>query len=421
MHTAFKRSQAKTQVLEMKETAIRIDHHTRAGLVFRLFIMLIPFQVLAQEQATVASAAPNMGSTLEFGGTHSEIVTPGLGTWNISAVASALALTQTNAVAGNPQGLADIDNAQLMVQKDTGLLQFYVQAGMYALPTLGLPYQRANKFTIDNYGYVPLAYVALAPSPNWSIMVGKLNTMGGNEGTFDYQNENILRGLLWNQTSSVSNGIQVNHTNGPLSLSLSWNDGFYSHHYNWLSASGTYKIDSANNFTLAWNGSLSPSDVATSATPLLLNNSQIFSATYNYDTGPWSIEPSLQYTYVPANSTTGVAAPGETRGAALMASYKFGVSEKSPLGRAGKISLPVRIEYITSNGSPESGAPNLLYGAGSSAWSLTVTPTYQTGIYFARAEASYVKAINTAPGSAFGSDGTKNGQFRLLLEVGILY
>ncbi|MGT2492307.1 outer membrane beta-barrel protein [Cupriavidus basilensis] len=48
--------------------------------------------------------------------------------------------------------------------------------------------------------------------------------------------------------------------------------------------------------------------------------------------------------------------------------------------------LPVRLEYIGSTGSAAGGAPNLLYGPGSAAWSFTVTPTYQYKRFFARAE-----------------------------------
>ena len=41
------------------------------------------------------------------------------------------------------------------------------------------------------------------------------------------------------------------------------------------------------------------------------------------------------------------------------------------------------------------GAANLLYGPGSAAWSVTVTPTYQKNIFFTRAELSYVGMQDT--------------------------
>jgi hypothetical protein len=82
--------------------------------------------------------------------------------------------------------------------------------------------------------------------------------------------------------------------------------------------------------------------------------------------------------------------------------------------------LPVRLEYIGSTGSAAGGAPNLLYGPGSAAWSFSVTPTYQHKRFFARTEFSYVGTRKTAPGLAFGSDGNKRSQVRGLLEVGLL-
>jgi len=83
-------------------------------------------------------------------------------------------------------------------------------------------------------------------------------------------------------------------------------------------------------------------------------------------------------------------------------------------------SLPTRVEYITTKGSKVSG-PNLLYGVGSAAWSLTVTPTYQYKIYFIRGEASYVSADKAAAGLAFGLTGMDKSQVRGLVEAGALF
>ena len=84
-------------------------------------------------------------------------------------------------------------------------------------------------------------------------------------------------------------------------------------------------------------------------------------------------------------------------------------------------SLPGRLEYIGTTGTLGNGAPNLLYGPGSKAWSVTVTPTYQRNIFFARTEFSFVGAIDTTPGFALGPDGRKTHQARVLLEAGVLF
>ncbi len=84
-------------------------------------------------------------------------------------------------------------------------------------------------------------------------------------------------------------------------------------------------------------------------------------------------------------------------------------------------SLPVRFEYISSTGSVASGAPSLIYGPGSSAWSVTVTPTYQYGIYFARAEFSHVGTSSTTPGFALGPTFGNTTQTRFMFETGVLF
>jgi Putative beta-barrel porin-2, OmpL-like. bbp2 len=99
-----------------------------------------------------------------------------------------------------------------------------------------------------------------------------------------------------------------------------------------------------------------------------------------------------------------------------LANYTFG--ENTALSG---FSLPVRFEYIASTGNVANGAPNLLYGPGSNAWSVTVTPTYQYGIFFARAEFSHVGAHSTTPGLAFGRDGMNTTQTRFLFETGVLF
>ena len=138
------------------------------------------------------------------------------------------------------------------------------------------------------------------------------------------------------------------------------------------------------------------------ATPLFQNNETILNVIYTYNSAPWTITPYFQYTNVPANSSPPLStfSSASTYGGAILANYSF--AEDSPLSG---VSLPVRFEYIASTGSAANGAPNLLYGPGSKAWSVTVTPTYQCKIYFVRAEFSHVGTNSTTPGLVFGRDG----------------
>ena len=119
----------------------------------------------------------------------------------------------------------------------------------------------------------------------------------------------------------------------------------------------------------------------------------------------------MQFTHVPSLPTQGTGA-ASTYGAALLMSYDFGNAATPAALRLPGFKLPLRLEYIASTGDAASGAANLLYGPGSAAWSLTLTPTYQYQRFFARVELSYVGARKTAPGLAFGADGNRRGQVR---------
>jgi hypothetical protein len=152
------------------------------------------------------------------------------------------------------------------------------------------------------------------------------------------------------------------------------------------------------------------------ATPLFQNNSTLLTLVYTYNSAPWTITPYFQYTNVPAASSIGAFTSASTYGGAVLANYTFG--EDTPLSG---FSLPIRFEYISSTGSLASGSPNLLYGPGSNAWSVTLTPTYQYKIFFARAEFSHVGANSTTTGLAFGRDGMNTTQSRFLFETGILF
>jgi hypothetical protein len=338
----------------------------------------------------------------------------------LTGAVSGLAQWQTHPESDDSTTQVDVSNAQIFIQKPEGILQFYVQVGFYSQPSLGTPYVNAINTISDLWGPVPLAFVTLAPTQDWSIEVGKLSALAGLEQTFTLQNMNIERGLLWNQSNSVNRGIQVNHSIGPCTLALSWNDGYYSGRYSWLSGSFGWNIDGSDTLTLTGAGNAGTTIISHPATPVFQNNSEIFDLDYAHTSGPWSVMPYLQFTYVPRTPQIGLMHYGSTYGAATLASYTFDSASKVfGLSLAG-ISLPLRLEYIFSTGSVSDGAPNLLYGAGSTAWSVTVTPTYQYKRFFSRAEFSFVGANHIAARAAFGPDGNDGTQARVLLEWGFL-
>jgi len=332
----------------------------------------------------------------------------GLGNIYVTGAVSGLAMFQSNysQAPGDTQSLLDLANAQIAVQKTEGFFQFYVQAGQYATPSLGLPYQRATMASAA-FGAVPVAYAKIAPTDNFNILAGKLPTLIGAEYTFSFQNINIERGLLWNQEPAISRGVQANYSLGPVTVSLSLNDGAYTNKYNQLSGLVAYAVSSTDTISAAGSGLL-----GAASNPLApVANQSVYNLIWTHLEGPWLITPYVQYTKVPA---TGGFPSTATWSGAVLANYAFDANW----------SLGGRAEYIAQDG----GFDPVLYGHDSSAFSLTVTPTYQYKVFFSRADFSYVHADAPSffssqgfPGPGFGSSGTNTDQERLMIEFGILF
>jgi hypothetical protein len=334
---------------------------------------------------------------------------PILGKLTVTGVVSGLGLWQTAPTTDffgnrNAAGYADLSNATVMVQKTDGPIQFFLQAGAYSLPALGSPYVRANKVDTATFSYFQQGFIKIVPNANFSVEVGALPTLIGDEYTFTFENMNIQRGLLWNQENAVTKGVQVNYANGPLTVSASFNDGFDTNRYTSASGLISYAFDSSDTLAFVGMGSFSKLNINTFVAPVTLANSQIYNLIYTRTQGPWVISPYIQYTVVP--KIPGLTPSGSTIGAAILAKYSF----------TPEFNLAGRIEYISS-----SGGANLLYGPGSNAWSVTLTPTYQKGIFFVRGEASYVGVGSGTPGLIFGGAGTNTNQTRVLGEIGFIF
>jgi hypothetical protein len=372
--------------------------------------------------------SPSMAGPLALSTTPLNADLAGLGTVYLSGVASGLGLFQSNPVGGvfSPAGKflghdqgnnVDLSNGMAIVQKIDGLVQFYAQVGAYSLPALGVNYhqtQRAGQTNEDFFGPLPEAYLKVVPTDTFSISGGNLPSLIGDEYTFTFQNMNIERGLLWNLEPAISRGVQGNLTTGPVAWALSVNDGFYSSDISWLSGSATWTINPQNTLAVAAGGNFDGNTKSNSiAAPYVLNNETIVNLIYTYNAAPFTISPYFQYTSNGHNAViTGATKDAETWGGAILANYNID----------DNWNLAGRAEYVSSSGSLTDGSANPLgFGAGSSAWSFTLTPTFQYNIFFARLEGSYVGVTGTAPGSAFGRSGNSKDQERLVVETGILF
>jgi hypothetical protein len=368
-----------------------------------------------QNPASAASApAPTALNTPAITGplqAASPIVFDGgpLGKLNLDGIVSGIGLWQGNHIPGDNPTQAALSNGQVFIQKTTDWWQFYVQAGAYNILALGTPFLPTEKAINNLYGPVPVAYLKLAAAKNTSILVGALPTLMGAEYTFDFENMNVERGLLWNQENAINRGIQVNQTLGKVTASLSWNDGYYSNRYSWLSGSLAY-VNGPHSVSFIGMGNLGQTEFQTLATPVQ-NNSVMYAAIYTYTKGNWIVQPYYQYSNVPTNPRVGVTHGASTNGGALLVSHTF----KHGFSLAG------RGEYIASTGSAAENSVNLMYGPGSAAWSITITPTFQWQRFFARGDLSFVRALDFTPGAAFAPAGTNPNQLRGVMEVGFLF
>jgi len=358
---------------------------------------------------------PAMSGTLSGNVKPMKIDAGPLGGVYVTGVLSGIAMWQGNASPGDEDTQADVTNGQVVIQKVDGPFQFYAEGGAYSFPTVGTAYTRAGKTTGSTFGGLPVGFVKWAPNDSFSVQAGHLPTLIGAEYAFTFQNVNIERGLIWNQENIVARGVQANYTKGPLALSFAWTDGFFSNRYSWLSGSATYTFDSSNSLTVDAGGSVSTETSGTSATPLLQNNSSIYNVYLSHTAGPLTIIPTLQYTTVPSDAVNRL-----TQGALNKSLNTFGGGLYGIYTLDGGYSVAGRVEYISANGD-RSDAASLLYGGGSSAWSFTITPTWQNKFFFARAELSYVKATSSAPGVTFGETGNSTSQTRLLVESGVIF
>jgi putative OmpL-like beta-barrel porin-2 len=342
------------------------------------------------------------GSPIEFEG-------GAFGKLNLNGIISGTGLWQSSHASGDRSAQAALSNGQVFVQKTTGWWQFYLQAGAYNILSLGTPFLPTDKAISNLYGPVPVAYAKFVPGKNTSLLVGALPTLMGAEYTFDFENMNVERGLLWNQENEVNRGVQLNQTVGKFTASISWNDGYYSNRYSWLSGSLTFATG-PHSLSLMGMGNLGQTSRQTLATPVQ-NNGSMYALAYTYTKGNWIVQPYYQYGSVPTNPVVGVLRGASTNGGAVLLSRTL----------MGGFSLCGRAEYIASTGNSARNSVNLVYGPGSSAWSATLTPTYQLQRFFLRGDLSLVRANSITRGDAFGTAGASRDQPRAVAEAGFLF
>jgi hypothetical protein len=370
----------------------------------------------AEAAPTSPVSMPAMSGTLAGNVKPLKVDVGPLGSVYVTGVLSGMGMYESNfSFPDEHRYMADLTNGQVVVQKVDGPIQFYLQGGAYSLPAVGFPYLRAGSTTSNTFGGLPVWFLKYAANDSFSVQAGDLPTLIGAEYAFSFQNVNIERGLLWNQENIINRGVQANYSHGPVSLSLAWSDGFFSQRYSWITGLATYAIDPSNSIAFSGGGSVNTETVSSFVTPPLQNNSSIYNLVFTHTSGPWTIIPTLQYTSVPSEAVTKV-----TGGSLNKKLDTFGGGVYGIYTMDGGYSVAGRVEYIKANGD-RTDAATLLYGGGSNAWSLTLTPTYQNKFYFARAEFSYVKVNSGVVGAMFGPTLASDSMTRVMLETGIIF
>lgn len=359
-----------------------------------------------------ASEEPEFGGPIELNPNPTKFSAGALGEISVSGAVTGYGLFHDNRFPDDRAARGDFSNLQMLLQGTNGPFEVVVQTGLYSIPSLGASNANSIETTeIRNFGYVPLAYGKVDLGGGFSLTGGQMTSVFGGEATFTYENLNIVRGLLFNQSNSINRGVQLTYEDDKLSASLALTDGFYSGRISWLLGAVSYQFDDANKVTFSAGGNFAPSDHETPAAPLLQNNGSMYNLGYTYSAGPWTLTPFIQATHVERNLAIGIPESASTFGGAFLASYAF----------TRNFSLAGRAEYIAQSGRPGASTVSLVYGPGSQAYSLTVTPTWKVGRFFARCEYSFVEVFDAGPNLAFGRDGTRRHQNRFAIEAGVLF
>lgn len=320
---------------------------------------------------------------------------------------------------------AALGNAMIELQKSSGLVQFTVEVGANGNETLGaLSYNAQGhvaEAATNNYVTGPLyaGYVTLAPSNlPITISAGQLGSLEGYEGSFDWSNPSQFTTLLFYVENAQSRGVNVAYSQGPISATVQFGDGFDSGVANFLQALGSYSFNANNTLSLYYAGNLGRTGpytfayggINTAAYGAPAVNSQMVGAYYSYTNGNLNLVPEVQYVYAHTNHQLGINKTTANLGAALFGNYTFG---KSPYSLGGWV------EYENSQ-----GAGSWFVGPKSEGVGFALAPTWQYKDLYARVNAGGFYLLNNkyqGVSYGYGTSGTDKFQFVGTLEGGVLF
>lgn len=311
---------------------------------------------------------------------------------------------------------ANVANALIEIQKSSGTLQFTIEVGSNGgAVSLGT---KPGQTSITTFTTGPLyaGYITIAP-PNSpvTVSIGQLGSLEGYESGVEWNNANQLTTDIFAVQNSQSRGVSLAYTQGPVSATVTFGDGFDTGVFNFLQFLGTYTFNATNNLNIYAAGNLGKTGPlayaygGSNTTSYGANyvNSNMIGAFYSYTMGNLNIVPEVQYVYAKADQSVGLSKFSSNFGAAVFADYAFGTSPYS---------IGAWAEYFSSNGPDFWFIAPKATGEG-----VSVSPTYQYKDIFARADLGLIHISNVPYGARYGSDGRGSNQFTGLLEAGLLF
>ena len=310
-------------------------------------------------------------------------------------------------------GRADISNLLLNVAAGNARFRVTASAGVYNLLTVG---QAINPSSVAGantllYTQLPVAAAQYNFSSHFSLAAGKFASLLGQESPMTYQNVNVQRGLAWAMEPVISRGIRANYSNGPWSATVEANDAYYSGRNRAIEWLIGWSPSSDTNIQFA--GIVPGSNTGPNPTVAIGNKAE-YELMLTRQFGKLQLLPYMLWVHSPASPSLGYTRDENAMAAVLMGTYTWSTP----------FSLAFRFESVWNESATNdtSGNADLIgYGPGSSAISITVTPTYHFANYgVLRLEYSHVRLTTFTSGLGFGTSGNSGDQDRFGFELGVM-
>jgi hypothetical protein len=341
--------------------------------------------------------------------------------------------TESGNLPGTSKDLgADIGSGLVELQKTDGELQFTIEVGSNGgTTTLGSGSPGQTSITTFTTGPLYAGYITIAPTGSpVTISAGQIGSLEGYESGIDWNNANQLTTEIFYVQNSQSRGVSATYSQGPISATVTFGDGYDTGAWDFIQGLITYTINPTNSLTVytADNlGRTGPNTYSygggtTGGAPYYVNSDMI-GGYYSYTLGNLNLVPEVQYQIAKGDSKLGIGTTDPNTGVFYSkASSNLGVAlfGDYSLSSTSPYSVGAWVEYWNSKGTAD-----WFIGSDSEGVGASLTPTWQYKDLFARADAGYIyllhnKAADGVTTYGYG-DNKDHGEFVGELEAGLLF